>query len=111
MIAFASAFGIAAAPVPVPPGNAADNAAQVRKGHELALQICAACHVVAPDQSARPLLKPPAPEFSAIANRPTATAASLTEFLQVPHGKMPNPMLADYQVTALTAYLMSLRTK
>jgi mono/diheme cytochrome c family protein len=103
--------GPARAATPTPAAASADNAAQVRRGHELALQICASCHVVASDQSARPLLKPPAPEFRVIANRASTTAASLTDFLQVPHGKMPNPMLAEYQVTALTAYIMSLRNK
>ena len=84
---------------------------QVQKGHDLAVQFCAACHVVAPDQGRAPLLKPPAPPFTAIANRTDTSANSLQAFLRVPHGKMPNPMLAEYQVTALTAYIMSLRTR
>ena len=84
---------------------------QVDKGHELAVQICSACHVAASDQGQAPMLKPPAPAFSVIANRTGTSATSIEAFLRVPHGNMPNPMLAEYQVTALTAYITSLRAK
>jgi mono/diheme cytochrome c family protein len=81
----------------------------VAAGHDRALLICAACHVVAPDQQLAPLLRPPAPAFQAIVNRPNTTERGLHDFLLAPHGKMPNPSLMDQQVRELVAYMMTLR--
>lgn len=86
-------------------------------GHDLALKICANCHVVASDQESAPLLKPPAPSFFAIAARPGATEASLRNFLRNPHAeprrssKMPGFMLGDFQITQIVAYVLSLQPK
>jgi mono/diheme cytochrome c family protein len=85
------------------------------RGHDLALKICANCHVVASDQAEAPLLKPPAPSFAEIAARPGTTAASLRSFLAEPHGqsrlssKMPSFLLAPTQIDEVVAYLSSLR--
>ena len=49
---------------------AADSVDQVAKGHRLALEICSACHVAAPDQGAPPILSNPPPSLQTIANRP-----------------------------------------
>lgn len=87
--------------------DAAD--ARVAAGHKFALQVCAACHVVAKDQTTRPILKPPAPSFSVIARRPSVTEAFLRGFLRTPHGKMPNPELADFQIDEVVAYMLSLK--
>ena len=93
-------------------GGGADD---VRKGHELAIAVCANCHVAAPDQLERPILRPPAPSFAAIAARKTTTADSVEAFLTTTHKGldnpkgMPNPMLLDSQVKQVAAYLMSLR--
>jgi hypothetical protein len=38
----------------------------VRRGRDLAIMICANCHVVARDQPYKPILKPPAPPFESI---------------------------------------------
>jgi mono/diheme cytochrome c family protein len=81
----------------------------VATGRDLALQICSACHVVSADQHFAPTLRPPAPDFHGIANQPATTERSLHDFLLTPHGKMPDAMLVDYQVTALVNYIMSLR--
>jgi mono/diheme cytochrome c family protein len=94
---------------------AADNAAQVANGHRLALEICSACHIAAPDQKARPILQKPAPSLETLANKPGATAASVQRFLLTIHlslanGKdMPNPQLTEDQARDLAAYVMSLR--
>ncbi len=73
--------------------------------------ICSACHVVSPDQHIAPTLKPPAADFHDIVNRPETTDRTLHDFMLKPHGKMPDPTLVEYQVTALVDYMMSLRDR
>jgi len=93
-------------------GNPADDVSQ---GHHLAVEICAFCHVAAPDQRAVPILHPPAPPFAVIMQRKDVTAQSLTDFINKTHrgldepNGMPNPSLADYQIKQVVAYLMSLQ--
>ncbi len=97
------------------PAQAQDNAADVSAGHNLAVKICAVCHVAAPDQRTQPMLQPPAPPLAAIVQRPNVTADSLRTFMTTTHrgldtpNGMPNPDLADYQVKQVVAYLLSLR--
>jgi len=88
----------------------------VAAGHKLALTVCSACHVVEANQDMEPVLRPPAPTFASIANRPAETEEAVRTFLVSTHGtlanskNMPNPMLMDFQVRQAAAYLMSLRT-
>lgn len=88
---------------------------EVGKGHYLAVAICSICHVAAPDQAHLPMLKPPAPPFASIAQRPDTSEQSLTKFITTTHrgldspAGMPNPDLADYQVKEVVAYILSLR--
>jgi len=87
----------------------------VASGRDIALKICANCHVVAGDQESAPLLKPPAPSFADIAARAAANEAFLREFLGKPHGearrnsKMPAFALGEFQIAPLVAYIESLR--
>ena len=87
----------------------------VRDGHKLAAIVCSVCHVAADDQSAMPIMKPPAPSFESIAQRKDITADSLAKFLTTTHRDlktqkgMPNPDLADFQVKQAAAYILSLR--
>ena len=87
----------------------------VAVGRDIALKICANCHVVASDQETAPLLKPPAPSFAEIAARPATNEASLRDFLGKPHGearrssKMPAFTLGESQIAPLIAYIESLR--
>jgi mono/diheme cytochrome c family protein len=87
----------------------------VADGREIALKVCAICHVVADDQAAPPTLKPPAPPFAEIAARPNVTAASLRDFLTHPHGEaratsaMPGFLMPSHQADAVIAYVMSLK--
>jgi len=88
---------------------------EVQKGHLLAATICAICHVAAPDQTYPPTIKPPAPSFVSIAQRKDTNADTLRVFmtkthrgLDAPKG-MPDPMLMDYQVEEIVAYILSLR--
>ncbi len=89
----------------------------VERGHQLALHVCSACHVVEATQEYPVLLNPPAPPFKEIANRADLTRASLRHFVATTHWdektlplKMPNPELLDSQITDVVAYLLSLRT-
>ena len=87
------------------------------QGHAFALLVCAACHVVASDQVAPPILRIPGPSFDVIANNSDTTAESLHAFLSTTHAKiatatnMPNPQLADYQMSEVITYILSLRRK
>jgi mono/diheme cytochrome c family protein len=95
--------------------QAVDNDDDVSKGHHLAIMLCADCHVVGSDQPYPPTLDPPAPSFRSIAQRPATTFDSVRSFLmsasQQSHSVkgMPNPMLAEFQIKAIAAYLLSLR--
>ena len=106
------ALSVAAGPAWGQQGGSGED---VRKGHELAIMICANCHEAARDQPHKPILQPPAPSFESIAQRPTINADSLKTFLTTTHRGldnpkgMPNPQLLESQVKQVTAYLLSLR--
>jgi len=96
-------------------GQDASSADDVRKGHQLAIMVCAFCHVAAPDQARMPILNPPAPSFESIAQRTDISAEWLEKFISTTHrgldnpSGMPNPSLLDYQVKQVAAYLLSIR--
>jgi hypothetical protein len=83
----------------------------------LAIMICANCHMVARDQPYKPILKPPAPSFDAIARRKIINPDWVKTFLTTTHRGlenpkgMPNPNLIDSHVRQVTAYLLSLQNK
>lgn len=85
------------------------NVSAVAAGHDRAVLICAACHVVSPEQQLAPIKQPPAPAFSAIMNRPATTESGLRDYLLTPHGDMPDLSREDQQVNELIAYMMTLR--
>lgn len=87
-------------------------------GADIALQVCATCHVVAKDQKAAPVLKEPAPSFVQIAGNPGTSARSLRTFIETTHWdgatfpmQMPRLKLSPEQVDAVTCYILSLRPK
>jgi mono/diheme cytochrome c family protein len=92
------------------------NTDDVQRGHKLAVDVCAMCHVAAPDQLSAPVLRPPAPSFQSIAQRPTTNPDSIRRFLTTTHmgldnpNGMPNPSLLDFQIRQVTAYLLTQRT-
>ena len=96
--------------------NAQADDALITKGRRFAELTCASCHVVSANQQFAPILRNPAPSFDSIANKPTTTEASLRAFLTTTHttinnpNGMPNPQLADYQISEVTSYILSLRT-
>jgi mono/diheme cytochrome c family protein len=91
------------------------NSDSVQAGHKLAVIVCANCHVAAADQPSRPILQPPAASFESVAQRKSADAAWLENFLKTTHrgldqpNGMPNPQLLDFQIKQVTDYLLSLR--
>jgi hypothetical protein len=93
----------------------ASSADDLRKDHQLAIMVCAFCHVAASDQAHMPILNPPAPSFESIAQRRDLTADWLEKFISTTHRGldnpkgMPNPSLLDHQVKQVAAYLLSLR--
>jgi mono/diheme cytochrome c family protein len=93
------------------PGVAAD----VQAGRAVALRVCAVCHIVSAGPQSRPLKRPPATSFRAIANRPDTTAESLLAFLKTRHQseadyrKMPGLKITGEQSQAVVRYIMSLR--
>ncbi len=93
------------------------DAQKVADGREVALKVCAACHVVAADQAQPPTMQPPAPPFAEIAARPNVNEAFLRDFLMKPHGEaramsaMPGFLAPGAQADAVIAYLVSLRPK
>ena len=88
---------------------------EVKKGHRLAVTVCAICHVAAPDQRFLPELSTPAPPFASIVQRKEFDADWLTHFMTTTHRGidnptgMPNPELMDYQLKEIVAYMLSLR--
>jgi mono/diheme cytochrome c family protein len=97
-----------------PPALGAE-AQKVADGREIALRVCAICHVAAADQTVPPTMKPPAPPFAEIAARPDVTEAFLRDLLMHPHGEvratsaMPGFLMPGDQADAVIAYLMSLK--
>jgi cytochrome c1 len=92
-------------------GNAED-------GRTLALRACTGCHVVAPDQSFKPIyIGPPRPpDFKEIANQPRVTAASLRHHVEtlpaVPKNlDMANPLLSSQELRDVVAFIITLRDK
>jgi len=81
-------------------------AADAHHGAELARRWCAACHIVAPDQTNGSTQAPP---FSAIANRPGFDVNRLAYFLLNPHPKMPDMGLSRIDAGDLAAYIAQQR--
>lgn len=87
-------------------------------GRALALWACTGCHIVASDQRFKPIYtgSPHPPDFSAIANEPGLTPASLQHHLEtlpaVPKdSRMANPALSSEDLRNVVAFLISLRDK
>lgn len=75
-------------------------------GAQLANEVCAACHVVSPDQMIDPGI---GPSLLEVVEHPATTEISLRAFLQTPHATMPNLMLSREETDDLIAYLLALK--
>ncbi len=94
-VAFALSAG---ASVSAAPGDPA-------QGEKLAKRWCAACHVVAADQTRG---ADNVPAFATIARMQGFNAQSIAQFLMDPHPKMPDMQLSRDEASDLGAYIASL---
>jgi mono/diheme cytochrome c family protein len=78
-------------------------AADAEQGEKLAKRWCAACHVVAPDQSQG---RDNVPPFATIAKIPGFDASAIARFLMNPHPKMPDMQLSRDEAEDLAAYIV-----
>ena len=83
--------------------NAGALAADARHGETLAKRWCAACHIVAPDQTRGQDNVPP---FATIARIPGFDANTIARFLMDPHPKMPDMQLTRDEAQDLAAYIV-----
>ncbi len=79
-------------------------AADATQGEVIAKRWCAACHLVAPDQTRA---NSDAPSFAAIAQR--KKSSQLTTFLTDPHPKMPDMNLTRSEIADIVAYIGTLK--
>ena len=97
----AASFVVMASSCPFP----AHAAGGVDHGGQLARRWCAACHIVAGDQTRG---TDNVPTFAEIAHIPGFDADKIALFLRDPHPKMPDMQLSTQEVADLAAYIVSL---
>jgi mono/diheme cytochrome c family protein len=78
-------------------------AADVDRGETLAKRWCAACHIVAVDQTHGQDNVPP---FATIAKIPGFDATAIARFLMDPHPKMPDMQISRDEADDLAAYIV-----
>ncbi len=83
---------------------ASASAADIDHGEKLARRWCAACHIVAVDQT-RGLDN--AATFAAVGRIPGLDAEKIAMFLRDPHPKMPDMQLSLPETEDLAAYIVS----
>jgi len=86
-------------------GVSVTHAADINNGQQLARRWCAACHIVAANQTGPTSEAPP---FATIAARPGFTAKKIAAFLLDPRPRMPNMELTRTEAADLAAYIKSL---
>ena len=79
-------------------------------GRTYALAHCSECHDVGAGRQ-RPINPGQAPAFTAVANATTTTPLGLEVFLNTPHTKMPNFVVAEDDRHDVIAYILTLRRK
>jgi mono/diheme cytochrome c family protein len=79
-------------------------AADATQGEVIAKRWCAACHLVAPDQTRA---NSDAPSFASVAHKIKSSKA-LTAFLTDPHPKMPDMNLTRSEIADIVAYIGTL---
>lgn len=73
-------------------------------GHELASQLCTACHIVGSEQVGSDV----APPFPVIARDPDTTLIELHAWVGPAHPMLPNLALTPQQIADINAYLDTL---
>jgi mono/diheme cytochrome c family protein len=100
LIGVALIAGALAAPAAAEPGNPA-------RGRALAERHCAKCHAVARGRTGP---EPGVPSFARIAADNEQTAASLRQFIMLPHYEMDPQTLTTAEIDDVIAYILALRT-
>jgi mono/diheme cytochrome c family protein len=91
----------------------------IRAGKNIALTSCIACHVVFPNQAAKPVLGPGIPSFAEIAARPDVTADTLRASMKVARWHdpalaatlLPMSRISDAERGQVASYILSLRAQ
>ena len=92
------------------PAMAAQEAGLVEAGARIARQSCVSCHSI-DGGSVKSRQTGDAPAFAAIAAMSSTTEVAIKVFLQTPHANMPNIMLTQSEIDALSAYILDFRNK
>ncbi|MEE4012889.1 cytochrome c [Roseibium sp. FZY0029] len=87
-------------------GAGAAVAGDAATGKALALQWCAACHLVSDEQDRASSAS--LPSFYDLAKDPGWSEEKLTTFLANPHPQMPNMTLGNTEIANLSSYIESL---
>ena len=103
LIAALSVLLASAAPV------LAQQSARVEAGYKLAQAVCAECHGIEADDRISPNMDVPA--FYDIANKPGITVIALSVWFRTPHPTMPNFVIGQDEVSDLSAYILSLKSR
>ena len=90
--------------------NPQEASADSEAGRVYAREVCSPCHAVTAEQATQRMIAI-APDFQTIANTAGMTVTALRAFLQTPHPKMPNLILAPDQSADVIAFLLSLRDR
>jgi mono/diheme cytochrome c family protein len=85
----------------------AQEAGEVERGRELALALCANCHLNAGQGEKAGATG--IPGFRAVANRPNQSREDVVRWLKSVPTMMPNHHLTQDEMQALSAFVMSLR--
>lgn len=104
------AFGLLFSILFAPAAHAASPAGAPPNGQQIAQQVCSECHAVDGDE-AKHSPNPKAPRFLDVAAMPSTTQLSLKVFLRTSHKDMPNLMLDEQEIDAVSNYILALRKK
>jgi mono/diheme cytochrome c family protein len=87
----------------------AQEPASVDAGYALAQAVCAECHGIEAEDPISPNIN--APPFHEVANKPGMTIIALSVWLRTPHPTMPNLVISADEVSDLSAYILSLKSR
>lgn len=94
------------------PASAIEQAGLLDEGRQIARESCAQCHVLdGADKPATPDKRLQGPAFAAIAAMPSTTSVAIKVFLKTPHANMPDIILSEAEIDALTVYILSFRSR
>ncbi|MFM9848843.1 MAG: c-type cytochrome [Hyphomicrobiaceae bacterium] len=81
--------------------------ADAKRGHTLAVRLCAQCHLA--DGGSPNARLADVPSFAAIAARPGVSAEQLAGRIIIPHPEMPDVQLTTRELRDIVSYILSLK--